>query len=159
MSNVEHRERPGSGWTRRSFAISLAAAASAAVAGYFLVREGSEEPSRPNGEAGTHRPRLADGVTFGEDRGAVTLARGEGADATVCGVNGVGAAILDRLDGEHTVGDIAATLSRRLDQPRTDAMDAGIAVFVARLGQMGFLREPFHAMVIERYLDEADGTG
>ena len=159
MSNTEPTERPGGGWTRRSFAISLAAAASAAVAGYFLVREDPAGPARSAGETGSHRPRLAAGVVFGQADGAVTIARGQGSDAVVCGVNEVGRAILERLDGEHTIGDIAEVLSRRLEQPRTDAMDAGVAVFVARLGQTGFLREPFHAMVIERYPDAADGTG
>lgn len=65
-----------------------------------------------------------------------------------CGVNATGAEILDHLDGRHTIDQIGAALAEGLGVAPGEAFSAKVAFFVAQLGELGFLAEPFHARIV-----------
>lgn len=137
---------------RRDFVIALGAGAGASITGYFYFRQ----PPAPNSVGGSpdageseFQPCLADDVTFDRQDGQVTISRGEGDNAVVCAVNPLGAAIIDRLDGEHTVEQIAAALATQLVEPLERPLDAKVALFTAQLAECGFLANHFYATIYE----------
>jgi len=140
-------DRQGTGLSRRDFSIALGALgalAAAGIAGYFLFRRGP--PRRPPGERPTTRPRLRADLRRGRLDDLTLLEHGQGTEAVVCAVNPTGARILDHLDGEHGVEAIARLAAGGTAGPSP----AAVACFVAQLGMMGFLAEPYYAVVFER---------
>lgn len=138
--------------TRRSFLIALGSGVAATVAGYFLSDSAATAVAKLGKSAfsGNDLPRLRSGLQWGQTAGLTTLRRSGGTPSAECAVNECGRLILERLDGRHRVEDLAQAVQSHFRCGRTDAMDAGIARFVAALGDLGFLDAPFYAMIVER---------
>jgi hypothetical protein len=77
------------------------------------------------------------------------IGRPSESDRLVCAVNQTGARVLRLLDGQHTVSQIAGDLAARLHITRTEAFDAKIAGFIAQLGMLTLLQEPFYVRIVE----------
>lgn len=131
---------------RRDFVYALAGASGAAIVGYFATHAvGPVEV--PTGIRGGARPALRSGVVP-RRQGAQTFY--DAPDGTLCAVNDVGERVIGLLDGRHTVGAVAGQLARDLDVQRTEGLEARVAEFVAQLGILGFLRQPFVAHIVYR---------
>lgn len=147
------------GFTRRKFVLGLGAGACIGIVGVFAYRtrkedrgeSRKEEEATPSAKEGMSTcPWLrADIVT--EWQGPWFVAeRGTGLGPTTCRVNRAGARVIQRLDGQSTIGAISKALAAELGLTRTERTDAQVATFVAHLGMLGFLREPFHVTIHER---------
>lgn len=85
----------------------------------------------------------------GSADGLLTLSVAAGA-APVCGVNAVGEAVVRRMDGRSTIAEISAALASETGLTVDDALRAQVAFFVAELGALGLLAEPFRAVIYDR---------
>lgn len=140
------------GLTRRSFLIALGGCAAATLAGYFLADSAETGWSGLEKKvfSGGDLPRLRTGLQWGVSDGLTTLRRPGVPLPAECAVNECGRLILEQLDGRHRIEDLAQAVQSRFGCGRTEAMDAGIARFVATLGDLGFLDAPYYAMIVER---------
>jgi len=147
----EEAERPVAGGpppqpSRRAFLISLGAGA-AGITGYALW----PALCRVVGQAADPRPRLHNSLVVGRDGdGYQTLATSPD-EAPRFAVNRVGEAVLCRLDGRHTIAQVATAVARELHLTPGERLEAGIAEFVAQVGQAGLLVAPFYATLFERF--------
>lgn len=137
---------------RRDFVIALGAGAGASIFGFFewkaLKKTGSRPKDRP--AAVDFKPRLKDGIVFGwADDGLATLRLPGAKETALCAVNETGAAILRMLDGRRGVEDIAQAVAQEYNLVRTDSLDAKIAYFLTQVSQLGFLRNPFYACIVD----------
>mgnify|MGYP001040347948 CR=1 FL=1 len=142
----DNREQLG----RRTFLMKLGAG-TAAIAGYFVPGCSTSMPGSAGGNSrpsSTLLPRLGDSVSLGRD-GDMTTLRLRGADVPLCAVNRCGADVIALLDGRHTVPQIAHILASGMGLPLTEAMQSQIACFITQVGELGFLREPFYAWIVE----------
>jgi hypothetical protein len=137
--------------TRRAFLITLGAGATAAITGYFLTPPGvppCPDPAATPSDAAT-RPRLKADAQFGADGDLTTLRRTDADGPVLCAVNTIGERVLTRLDGRHTIEEIAEALACGAGTPRAKTLEAGVAAFVAELGSLGFLEMPFYVYLYE----------
>jgi hypothetical protein len=142
---------------RRDFVIALGTGVGASIAGYFsynyLQTDGGSaeipDPEVIKSRSVEPMPRLKADVVFGRRDDLVTIRRGEADEQVVCGVNETGAAILERLDGRHSVERIAASIARRVQVPAGESLEAKVSLFVAELAMCGFLAEPFYVTLYE----------
>jgi len=137
---------------RRDFVIALGSGVGASIAGYFAYHRWPEfagAPVGPNALPAEACPRLKADVTCDRSGDQVTLRRGEAADAVVCAVNAAGAAIVDRLDGRHSIEEISAALAGLIPVGPGRLLEAKVALFVAQLAQCGFLADPFYVTLYE----------
>lgn len=137
--------------SRRTFLILLGAGASASIFGYYFTPRRDEQaaaaPQTPSSQE--TRPRLRDDLTFSQRAEMTYIGRPSDPDRLVCAVNQTGAHVLRLLDGQHTVSQIAGDLAARLHITRTEAFDAKIAGFIAQLGMLTLLQEPFYVRIVE----------
>ena len=132
--------------SRREFLIWLAVGAGASVAEWQLFTSISAASAFPSATTMDHfHPRLRDDVVWGKHKAMLTMSHGE-QTPLLCAVNDYGAKVLSKLDGDHTIEEIAEELAGDADE----ALAASVAVFVARLSELGFLQEHFYAYIIER---------
>lgn len=138
--------------SRRQFLILLGAGASASIFGYYTLPSPDEQaaaaaPQTPSSQEA--RPRLRDDLTFSQHAEMTYMAWQSDPGRPVCAVNQTGARVLRLLDGQHTVSQIAGDLAARLHITRTEAFDAKIAGFIAQLGMLTLLQEPFYVRIVE----------
>ena len=133
--------------TRREFKIALGAAAGSGILGYLLVRpaRAPEPASVPH----SPHPKLRKGLAI-EGPGSDGMTTIRLLDGSLCAVNAPGADVLRRLDGAHTIEQIAGAAGRRAGVTPDAALTAKIACFVAQLGAAGFLDMPFYAQIVDR---------
>lgn len=149
---VNDKKKQTQGMTRRKFVISLGAGVTSVIAGYFLVSESFSSSGNGEKESGGFvRPQLRKDVVFGNKEGLVTINRPDGEEPVLYAVNDLGAEILRRLDGNHTVEDIGGVLAAMVKNCRKEEMNAKIALFVAQTAMLGFLSKPFYARLYETY--------
>lgn len=137
---------------RRTFFWALAGGvAGASIAGFVMSRpncqETSPKPRDANGRAEA-QPRLRDGVNLTPAPDGIQLWLKDVGEP-VAGVNRTGGWIVERLNGQHTVSEIARELSRQLGLPHEESRDAKVAWFIAELGQIGLLCDPYYVQIVE----------
>ncbi|MDM8551212.1 hypothetical protein QUF72_14095 [Desulfobacterales bacterium HSG2] len=98
-------------------------------------------------------PELKDDVKFGRDseNGMITISRIDSPTPFLCAINHIGELVIKRLDGKHRVEDISRALVSEIDIQRNRLKDTNIALFIAQLGMMNFLKEPFYINVIDTW--------
>ncbi len=139
--------------TRRNFFISLGAGVGG-IAGYFcfagrpIAPPPTESVPVPSGP--TAHPRLRDEACISSDGELYTISVPGTESPTVCGVNPVGAEIVQRLTGQQTIGEICADVAAAVGICHDEAIEAKIACFVAELASLGFLRDPFYVYIVDR---------
>lgn len=137
--------------TRRNFLISLGTTA-LSISGYFLIGGGSlkEVLADTEGVVAGMRPKLVPDIFFEESTSDLTLLQRRDANHhNKCAVNRIGSFIIRRLNGRHTIEGISSLLSEEEGFTRYHSLEADIAQFVANLGMLGFLLDPFYANIIE----------
>jgi hypothetical protein len=140
-------EGPPATMTRREFKIALGAAAGSAILGYLLLPQapGTQPASLSPGAC----PRLRHGLAMeGPAADGMTVVRLP--DGGLCAVNAAGAAVLRRLDGAHSIEQIARAAAARAGVAPDAPLIAKMACFVAQLGAAGFLDAPFYAQIVAR---------
>jgi len=139
----------GPGLARRRVLIALGAAGGACLVAHLSFRASERAaPLPPAGEA-ARPPRLGADVLFAPAGGLVSLRRQGAPPGEQCRVNRAGAAIARRLDGSRDISAIARELERELGLEPSDDHDAKVAYFVAQLGELDLLAEPFYACLYE----------
>lgn len=138
--------------TRRSFLISLGAGAGASIAGYLVYRlVDASRMSQPQPAAAGSCPKLKDDVVFGTSSdGLATMTRPADESHAICAVNHVGEAVLRLMDGTRTIEEISTAVAAEASIEMSEALAAKVAYFVAHVGMLGFLCQPFHANIFER---------
>ncbi len=129
---------------RRTFTYAVGGVA-AGIAGWVLVPRCSKpRPEQDPADSG-FRPRLAEDVTYQEAlRGAEIVRPDEqGEPRVVCQVNECGLKLLERMNGEQTLHNLAAGIHEGSDPATLGHTEASVALFVAMLAQAGLLSEPF----------------
>jgi hypothetical protein len=133
-------------FTRREIHIALGAAGSG-ILGYLLLRPATHTGQAP--APGSAHPKLRGELGIegpdGDGMFQVQLPSGE-----LCALNAAGAEVVRRLDGAHSVEQIAAAMGRRAGIRPDAPLTAKVACFVAELGSAGFLERPFYAQIVER---------
>ena len=134
--------------TRRDFLISLTGSSVALITGYFLFRTvGVENILSSHSKNGSSLfPCLKKEIVFGINDEMVTIYL-KNDDSVLCAVNEIGAIIINRLDGRHTVSDISKTLGKKFNIELSESLNAQIANFIAQIGSLGFLRDPFYTTI------------
>ncbi|HNY30149.1 MAG TPA: PqqD family protein [Fibrobacteria bacterium] len=130
--------------SRRKFLIALGAGAMAG----WLASPGilpRISPTRPRNHGG-HCPVLADGIAPRTTARARELVRIDSSRAihVVGEINESAWKVLSRMDGLHTVEDIARAMATSHPSGDPDACRSAIALFLAELAMAGLLAEPFH---------------
>lgn len=139
--------------TRQEFIIRLGAGLGALIAASFLVPGDVPVPPRVPASDGRHRrarPELHPDARVSRSNDLFTVQHGGGSRAVICTTNQAWEAIILRLDGRHTIGQLADAVSEAVGVPHTDALDAKVACFVAQLSMMGFLRREYRAFIVEQ---------
>ena len=75
------------------------------------------------------------------------ISYGRGAQRVLCAINRPGRIVTGKLDGRHTVEQIAQALASDLGLDAQARLEAPVAQFIAQLGMLGFLAEPFYATI------------
>ncbi|GEM_PF-4049679 len=130
---------------RRTFLIRLGASVAGGISGFFLVPRWPAVAMAADPQPPSPRPRLKDDIVFGRYEGMDSISYGIEGEQVLCAVNHPGLLIVDKLDGRHTIDGIGAAVKTALGLAATEDLDAQIAGFVAQLGALGFLAEPFYA--------------
>ena len=144
------QEAPEAGTTlisRREFAVSLGALAAAAICGCFFYSDIAQAADQAN--TGVVKPRLKPGLRWGRGNDLTVIEHGHGRAGAKCAVNDCGARILKMLTGAHSVEEIANATAQFYGIPQSPNMAASIAGFIAQLGMLGFLAEPFYAVLYD----------
>lgn len=136
--------------TRKEFLWSLGVG-SLAIAGHFAIPRTAHAIAAPASAGEDPEPRLHGDVSVEVDGDGLLLSRRAGErTAATCAVNEIGAEIVRRLDGRTPVSEIARVLAGRAGASAFGEVEARVACFVAQLGELGFLRAPFYALIVER---------
>ncbi len=123
-----------------------------AIAGYFLLpRSGLAEVAPDAERSDEAEPWLRGDIVMRSDADGLVLTLPSAATSPVCAVNAAGTEVVRRLDGRTSVPAIARVLAHHAHTDAIGQVEVKVACFVAQLGQMGFLRAPFYAMITERY--------
>jgi hypothetical protein len=69
----------------------------------------------------------------------------------VCKVNQTGGSILRQLDGRHSMMQIIQTTTESIGEKPSnpDLFASKIALFIVKLAEAGFIKQPFYINVIE----------
>ena len=134
---------------RRRFLIRLGAGAAGGIGGFFLLRRWPvpAEAAAPAKPSISMQPRLRKGIVDGRHEGMAAISYGRGAQRVLCAINRPGRMVTSRLDGRHTIEQIAQALASELGLDAPARLEAPVAQFVAQLGMLGFLAEPFYATI------------
>lgn len=134
---------------RRRFLIRLGAGAAGGIGGFFLMQRPPvlAEAAAPAEPPVSLRPRLRKDIVAGRYDNMAAISYGRGAQRVLCAINRPGGIVIGQLDGRHTVGQIARELTSALALDTQDRLEAPVAHFVAQLGMLGFLAEPFYATI------------
>ena len=132
---------------RRRFLIRFGAGLTGGIGGFYLLNQWPDELHErlPESFQGTLFPKLRKDIVFGQHEDLKTIRHGTGADMILCAINRPGGIIIDSLDGMHTIDRIERALKSTLGLDPMACLQAPIAHFVAQLGMLGFLAEPFYA--------------
>ncbi len=136
-------------FNRRTFLIRLGAGVAGSIGGYFLIRNWPQNTAVDMSAIQTTslHPQIKKDIVFGQYQDMTTISNGKGKENVLCAFNLPGEIIISKLDGEHTIEQISDALISGLDLKTKLSLDAPIATFVAQLGMLGFLTEPFHATI------------
>jgi hypothetical protein len=141
---------------RRHFVIALGTGVGASIVGYFGYRQPphfESDGATKHSPEHEHLPSLRADVVFGRLDDQVTVSRGEPDNPVICAANELGAAILERLDGRHTIEQISESLAMLVTASPNRPLEAKVALFVAQLATHGFLAEPFYTTIYETVED------
>ncbi len=153
-------DRPPS-MERRKFLLHTAAGITASLFAGHLFWRADNEPVKPmfdkpeppvNAAAST--PLLRTDVLAYKQNETFVLERRSQTDNSLhcrCTVNETGAEIFRHLNGRHTIEDIAERIAMAGIGADKNAAYAEIALFVAQLGSIGFLAEPYYVQIYETY--------
>jgi len=136
--------------------ISLGSGA-ATISGYYLMKsEAALDGKLPQTDQATlgpevDKPQLRKDIVMGRDGEMFTLTR-LGQPDPLFVVNGIGHAVLRRLDGCHAIQDISAAVAEQSNAPHSGELDGKIACFVAQLGQLGLLKQPYYVNIVEEFV-------
>ncbi|MCC6144006.1 MAG: PqqD family protein [Candidatus Hydrogenedentes bacterium] len=138
--------------SRHAFLIRLGGGAAGAIAGYLAGVALDSELARPapgDHAPGLVRPALRDGLRFGFADGFHTLAPAASSGGSVCAMNAVGKFVAERLDGRASIADLGRAVAGRFGLVHDDGLEAGIALFISHLAQVGFLTASFYVTLYE----------
>ena len=141
--------------TRRHFLYALGSLAGVGIGGWVLsmTTEGRAASATARGDSGKG-PMLRVGLVVSpSETGAEVYDRSSGKqEGPVCFVNRLGLRVLESMDGERTIDDIARGLLGRLRAPPSDAeaFTSSVAMFMAELGSAGLLNAPFFVNIHSR---------
>jgi hypothetical protein len=137
--------------TRRDFLITLGGIAGAAVVGWIASPKSVELVSKITSPAAF--PELLDclQVRNGDDGTEVYDASDKSNPTLVCKVNETGGSILRQLDGRHSMMQIIQTTTESIGEKPSnpDLFASKIALFIVKLAEAGFIKQPFYINVIE----------
>jgi hypothetical protein len=134
---------------RRRFLIRLGAGAAGGIGGFFLLQRWPvpAEADAPTKPPMSLRPRLRKDIADSRYEGMAAISYGSGTERVLCAINRPGRIVTGRLDGHHTIEQIAQALASDLGLHAPARLEAPVARFVAQLGMLGFLAEPFYATI------------
>ncbi|WP_026259666.1 PqqD family protein [Desulfobacter curvatus] len=133
---------------RRDFLISLGQGAAVCIGGFFLINHWPDcPPALSNPIINASLPKLRKDIVSGSYQDMATIGYTTGDDEVLCAVNVIGRTILNKLDGQHTIEGIAEAVAVEFNIPEYEPLNAKIAYFVAQLGMIGFLCDPFYATI------------
>lgn len=134
---------------RRTFLIRLGAGVAGGIGGFFLMplQPVFSEPVPLDQPTTSARPQMRHDIVLGRYDDMEAISYGRGDSKVLCAINRPGGIIISKLDGAHTIDEIAEALKSDLGLEANVALGAPVAQFVARLGMLGFLAEPFYATI------------
>lgn len=134
---------------RRTFLIRLGAGVAGGIGGFFLMPHppalSSAAPLKQ--PQATTRPRMRHDIVLGRYAEMEAISYGRDERKVLCAINQAGSIIISKLDGRHTIDEIGEALKSGLGIDAQVALDAPVAHFVAQLGMLGFLTNPFYATI------------
>jgi len=121
------------------------ACGTAAIAGWVLIPECAHSPLLHQHIDNQFRPRIASQFAFRKtpSGGDVIGPNSQGLKQVVCNVNECGFSILENLNGENTLQDVARKIHAGHALDYLGHTEASVASFLAMLAQIGVLSEPF----------------
>ena len=142
--------------TRKDFLLTLCSSA-AAISGYFLLASPAKDLDAPQGSAHSFnlRPALRPNLEYRREGPLLIVTSDTTPPGNACAVNSIGATVLQHLNGRHTIADLAQKVAAAVDIRPDEVLEAKLAFFVAQLGMLGLLVEPFYACVVETWTAES----
>ena len=135
------------GVSRREFLICLGSGAAATIAGYFLTKLIPVAlPATP--QTASAQPRIRKEISARREAEMYVL-EAKGHDQPLGAVNSAGWEVLQRLDGSRSIQDITSALAAGAGLASNEAMEGKVACFVAQLGEMGLLQQPYYVQIVE----------
>lgn len=141
--------------TRRQVLFYLGGGVVAAITGFFtfpsiVMREGQSSGSPATDQTNCPvKPCLKSGFYRRQIGELTKLEWRNKENAITCAVNDVGICVVELLNGQHTIEDISKHVAKKYRLVHTEAMDAGVACFVAQLAMLDYLAEPFYTQIYE----------
>jgi len=137
--------------TRREFLITLGGIAGAVVVGWIASPKSVALISKFTSPAAF--PELLDclEVKNGDDGTEVYDASDKSNPTLVCKVNETGGSIMRQLDGRHSMMQIIQTTTESIGEKPSnpDLFASKIALFIVKLAEAGFIKQPFYINIIE----------
>ena len=133
-------------FNRRDFLITLGAGSSLAIAGFFTFDAITGAKNEQVNEQ-TVKPLLSELIQKTLENNQLVLSN----EKSKCTVNKTGEQVIELLDGNHTLSQVAATIAGYYAIEHTELLDASIASFICQLGEQGFLAKPFYVTMYETY--------
>jgi len=129
---------------RREFLYAVGSATTG-IAGWVLIPGYSSPHSQKEQADIDFCPRLAKDISFRRMRGGGEFVRSDelGAPSVVCYINACGLKVIEELNGEQTVQDLAEKIHEGFNPAKLEQTEASVASFLALLAQAGLLAEPF----------------
>jgi len=141
-------------FNRRNFIISLGKGTAVCIGGFFLMKNWPDTASaEPNLVNSSSFPQLRNDIFFGKYNDMDTISYKMSDDNVTCGFNQPGNEIIKKLDGHHTIEQIANSIVEKFDIKDSKSFNAKIAYFVAQLGILGFLHEPFYTNIFYKSVE------
>lgn len=135
-------------FTRKAFLVALGTGAAVAISGHFLSRRENSGPTSGAASGPSSKyPKLKPGLRTDREGEFLKLVRQDGKDPVICLVNYPGRVAVGLMDGRHTTEDIAHAMADQFGLEKTEALNAKMAIFIAELGMMGFLEQPYYSYV------------
>jgi hypothetical protein len=138
---------------RRSFVLAVGGVVGLSIAGWVTHDRliGRRRRGNPSDATSSPRPRLRKDVAIVRNGDHMELEqRKQGAASQVVGrLNRPGSVIVEQLDGEHTIEELARHLLTVVGHPSQSPESAKgtVAAFVGELAAAGLLATPFYATV------------
>jgi hypothetical protein len=147
MADTKDKSR----FTRREFLITLEGLIGATVVGWIVVPEARQLLATR--EQDSSFPELLDCLVIKDIDGRVGLfdASDPGNPMLVCEVNQIGGYILGELNGKNAFDDIVRRMTGKIGREPSNfgTFASGIATFIARLAEAGFLKNTFLINIVE----------